>query len=499
MRRSSFAWLVLFAGCAQDLPGAGQPADQLYFPQGILRVQEGGGDFLVVASTNFDQRYNTGRLTTFDLAALFEATRISRDQAVLFRTDYAGAIRSSIRIDTFPGELAYIPGSDPRPGQVFVVTRFRNLLMMIDVMADGTLRCDNGGTETDFRFDCTPERFASTESEDPFALAVASLTKDGVDEQIIGVGHLRSTATGTQVPFQRVSLVRRADFVARLTGDQPGVSEDGDVVWSQRFNDFGGVSSMVYIPDDVTEIEGGQGAFLTLDRTRTPDVDLTTFALDFRTEAGTVDGTRPTSFLGVTRLSPRLSLVAETRALRSRGLRFDPGDFFDPGSAGRKLPPRVYASLGFQETADSFNSAIAVIDPTGRRPRFVSAFEIGDELGPPAVLRRGDRRFLYVPDLRLNRIYVLDASSDDLRPVAAISGAVERVQGGERFVAGGLSAPARIAIVERPQDNRTLGFVTNFLNSTLAVLDLTDPNPRQHRLIARFGQAIDAFGEPEGP
>ena len=490
MRRISLAGLVLLAGCAQDLPGAEQPADQLYFPQGMVRVQQGNSDLLVVASTNFDQRYNSGRLTTFDIAALFEVTQNDTGEPVRFQTDYAGTIRSSIRIDSFSGELEYVPangvGSGPL-GQLFVATRFRNLLTMIDIEANGALSCGNGEVETDFRFDCTPARFVSTESEDPFALAVAKLDND----DIIGVGHLRVNVTATQIPFQNVSLVARQGFMRRLQ-DEASRFPLADPVETQLFADFGGVSGMVYIPDDVGGFGRGQGSFLTLERTRTPDLTLKTFALDFRPGL---------DVLQVEQISPQLSFVTETRALRGRGLVYDPGDHPD----NTLLPPRVYASLGFQETADSFNSAVAVIDPTGERPRFVSAFEVGDELGPAAVLRVGSRRFLYVPDLRLDRVYVLDASSDDLRPVATILGAVERRQDGELFVAGGLSAPARVEIVRRDIDEgpgeefRTLGFVTNFLNSTLAVLDLTDPDPRRHRLIARFGRAFDAFGDPEGP
>jgi hypothetical protein len=41
--------------------------------------------------------------------------------------------------------------------------------------------------------------------------------------------------------------------------------------------------------------------------------------------------------------------------------------------------------------------------------------------------------------------------------------------------------------------------VSNFSNSTLAVLDVTDPDPRVHRVVARLGRNLDPEGEMEEP
>ena len=482
MRRSLVAGFILLAGCADDLPGPDQPADQLYFPRGVLHVEAGNRSILVVASTNFDLRYNSGRLTALNVDRLFQLTEGIEKNSVLFQPDFGGALINSLRIDSFAGELAYLApdtGGGDEPGRLFVASRFRNLLTMFDVAPDGAIGCGTEGIPLDFRFECTRARSVSTQSEDPFALAVApGVGLDNEVEDVIAVAHLRPTFTTDGIAIQNVSLARRTQLSERLQDEVAGEAPR-EALRTQSISSFGGVSGMVYVPPGTGEFGGDLGAFLTLERDRLPEVALTTFNLERTSDA-----------FEVTR-SARLQLDSATRALGSRALTLGPVE------TATTPPSRAYAALEFQETADSFNAAVAVIDLTGDVPRFKSALEVGDELGPPAVLDRGSKHFLYVPDLRLNRVYVLDASTDDLRLVSTITGAFEQRRGGESFVALGFSAPAHIAIIE--QEGRTLAFVTNFLNSTLAVIDVGDPDPRRHRLIARFGRAIDAFGDLEGP
>ena len=101
-----------------------------------------------------------------------------------------------------------------------------------------------------------------------------------------------------------------------------------------------------------------------------------------------------------------------------------------------------------------------------------------------------------VPDLRSDRVYVLDVGQDVpllihvIEPKASPS-AASRL----------LAAPAQIAIAPASTrarlGGRTLAFVANFGNSTLGVLDLSDPDPRNHRVAARLGRALSDDGVDE--
>ena len=58
-----------------------------------------------------------------------------------------------------------------------------------------------------------------------------------------------------------------------------------------------------------------------------------------------------------------------------------------------------------------------------------------------------------------------------------------------------LSGPSHIAVATRGQ--RTLGFVANFSNSTLAVIDVTDADVSQHRVLGRMGRVLEPDGTGE--
>ena len=75
------AIVVLTAACAQDIAGVspfdprGGRATQLHFPLGMVLVpgQTPAMDRLIVANTNFDQRFSAGSLMSLSVDALFAA------------------------------------------------------------------------------------------------------------------------------------------------------------------------------------------------------------------------------------------------------------------------------------------------------------------------------------------------------------------------------------------------------------------------------------------
>lgn len=67
---------------------------------------------------------------------------------------------------------------------------------------------------------------------------------------------------------------------------------------------------------------------------------------------------------------------------------------------------------------------------------------------------------------------------------------------GRQIMAHMLDAPTKIVFIER--EGRRLGVITNFTNSTLAVIDATNPLAPATEVIARFGRALTPDGKNEG-
>src|SRR5262249_16954637 len=134
----------------------------------------------------------------------------------------------------------------------------------------------------------------------------------------------------------------------------------------------------------------------------------------------------------------------------------------------------------------------------------LSLIEVGDELEHPFVRERQvngqTERLLYIPDIRRDMIFVLDATEDKPLVIQEILGRKDRflVAGNPStfLVAHPLDAPNAMVFAE-DRDGRSLAFVSNFSNATVSVIDVTDIDPRKHRIIARFGSVIypDKSGE----
>lgn len=469
---------VLGAGaCAETVPGTAPPLDQLYFPFGLAAVEgQGGQPFLLVSSTNFDQRFNAGTLVSLSVDRLLAQIGDPAPGEVVFRTDFGDALAGGLRMDQLGGQVTFSPGAGGA-GRVYVPTRFLNRLNVVDFAPNGALSCGNGGQdralETILGQDCTEGRSLPTGYDDPFVVAVASLP--GADA-VVGVAHLRPPGFITPA-FGNVSFALESAIDARLAAERAGQPLPDPLVRGE-VPQMGGSTGLTALPPFDTPADPFRG-FLASGRVGAPDFDLVLAQLLVGLPAAEGE---PLSVQS----GWIFSLSAATGANSTRGLAV--------GSTSGPL--RAYLSLRFPEATDTFNAGIAVmrVDP----PELLQVFELGEELQQPFLLERGNQRLIYVADLRGDRIWILDVSTDQPVVAGSILGRMQRIDGeGRPFQAHVLSTPSQMAFVER--EGRHFAFVTNFNNSTLAVLDVTDVDPRRHRQVARFGRTIDPLGETEDP
>jgi hypothetical protein len=478
--------LTVSSGCQEDDPGVAAPTDQVYYPIGVQYVPgvSEADDVVLVLSSNFDQRYSSGTLTAFSVPRLLELAGTDPSSTdTIFREDFqstaGSAILSQVRILSLAGELAYAPdpAGEPGRGWVFSAGRALNRVLMVR-LEDGRLRCDNvradGSALPSFDLtDCTEAHTVRTAFQDPFPLAlVSSLGQAG----LLAVGHLQSLdSSGSLV--SRVGLVDVAAFEARLTSEAAGQTPEDPFEFLDVLN-MEGSTGIAYVSPGA--LGGALGSLLVVARRDTQARGLRFGAL--AVETSTIPNA-PTPF--VLSDTGGLFLGPLTGAIESRGLIVSPDE------------RRAYLSLRFTEAGSSFNGAIGVIDLEGSQVRLLSVFSVGDELTRPVIFERSGRRWLLLADGRQDRIWVLDASTDDLVLVGDVSGRLERMGEDGPFLARTLASPASIVLL--PATSPTHALVTNFGNSTLALIDVRSGDPRAFRLVARLGRTIDGLGNSETP
>jgi len=198
------------------------------------------------------------------------------------------------------------------------------------------------------------------------------------------------------------------------------------------------------------------------------------------------------------RVQPELAFDVRSRTFANthRGLAYAPPS--GPGDEGR-----LWVAARIQEQIDSDTSAISTLshDPTpepGRDElRQLSTIALGEEIGGLRLspFAPTGRRWLYALDARSDQIFILDVTEDE--PIL-----LNRIEG--RFVEEGdrdrlrftLATPMEIVFDRR--NGRKRMYVSNFENSTIAVIDVTSDDPRKHRLVARIGRNINTAGRREG-
>ena len=134
--------VALCAGC--DLNNAGQPPTPgtLNFPVAVAVTPEfEGRQYLLVASSNFDLRYNAGALHSLDLAALRAAVDGCAEAPCTFE-DLPSFVVSEVQIGSYTSGLAISPRGD----RAYLAVRSDVDLSWIDFdPATGALSCEGGG------------------------------------------------------------------------------------------------------------------------------------------------------------------------------------------------------------------------------------------------------------------------------------------------------------------------------------------------------------------
>lgn len=484
MRGSLWVCLALtgaLAACAEDIPGEPPPADQLHYPVGLALVPgtTPATDVLVVGNTNFDQLYNAGSIFALPVDGLVASLPAVGGTEVAFVSELPTG-SSRVRVLQFGGELAVAPGTEPGTARVFMPSRGRNRVTMVEI-ANGQVSCASPGSTPILGLDCSAAYVARTYASDPFTVAFTQ-TPSGAG--LLAVGHLRTDTDDAGIILNRIALADPARFDARLAAERAGADPDDPMI-PVFFDDGGGgevissatgVTGMAFVPP----LDGRIARLVTTGRRVSSDaatLPVRVVSVDeVDVELTSADGTKVTRTEPSIRVDSAMDLYVSEGVVDMRGL------------AVSSDATRAYVSVRFTGFGGRITAGIAVVElGADGAQRLVSILDVGDELGRPVLVERGPRRLLYVPDVRLDAIHILEATGDVLSVAGTIEGRADRTFDGAPALARTLDSPTGLVFTER--DGRRLGFISNFGNSTLAVIDATSPDPSTHRVIARFGRA----------
>ncbi|MCK6548100.1 hypothetical protein L6R52_19775 [Myxococcota bacterium] len=484
MRGSLWVCLALtgaLAACAEDIPGEPPPADQLHYPVGLALVPGAtpATDVLVVGNTNFDQLYNAGSIVTLPVDALVASLPAAGSTEVAFVPELpAGSQR--VRVLQFGGELAVVPGDGAGTARVFMPSRGRNRVTMVE-LTNGVMSCVSPGATPLLGLDCSAAYVARTFASDPYSIAYTTLASGA---GLLAVGHLRTDTNDAGIILNRIALADPKRFDLRIDAERAGADPDDPMI--PVFFDDEGVGEVISSATGVTGIAFVPPADGKIARIVTSGRRVSSDAATLPVRVVSIDETNvPVTGPdgnATTRVEPVISVDSAMDLYGNEGV------IDMRGVAVSSDATRAFVSVRFLGFGSRVSGGLAVIElGEGGTQRLVSILDVGDELGRPVLVERGARRLLYVPDVRLDVIHVVEASGDVLAIAGTIEGREDRTFEGAPALARTLDSPGGIVFVER--DGRRLGFVTNFGNSTLAVFDATSPDPSTHRVIARFGRA----------
>ncbi|MBX7194727.1 MAG: hypothetical protein K1X94_21915 [Sandaracinaceae bacterium] len=212
VRAGALGSLCAVVGCQVDNAGVAPTPGALNFPVAVAVTPESGGrQFLLVASSNFDLRYNAGALHSFDLAGMRAAIASCAEPPCTFE-DLSSYMVSEVLIGSYTSGMAMSPRGD----RVYLAVRSEVDLSWIDFdPASGALSCEGAGQPescgdrrrtTDVATTCGR---TLTLSGDPVGLVAGS------------VGEL----TGESSPLDYVVMVHRNGraslFLDRMVGASP--------------------------------------------------------------------------------------------------------------------------------------------------------------------------------------------------------------------------------------------------------------------------------------
>ena len=470
--KTKSTWFILvlsLVACADSEPGTVPPNNQLFYPIHLL-VAPGASaseDRLLVSNSNFDQRFNASTIMALSLDSLFAtAAKLTPESPVVDLP-----VESSQRIPSLSGEISWTGlSTSAESSSVFVTSRQGNFLTMLRFQ-QGNLSCDNGTVETFEATDCTKAHITDTGGSDPYALQFVPQTNSS---GLIATGHLRITSRPREEIRPDIGIVTFADID----------------LFKQRLIDERDSKPLQTPIRDITvpALSGVSGIALVSPNSNDTDQNLLVADLNQTTGAFSewnIDGVVSSTSTAIVSSTNQVSLGSLANSFATRGLVVS-----DDGT-------RAYVSLRFSNTSNDFNSGIAILrKEEGGDFALVSVYEFGSEVGLPTLRNTvNGRRLLYAGDVKTNSIWVVDVTADAPRVVAELRGQITLDESSDVSRLNLLSGPSHIAFATRGQ--RTLGFVSNFSNSTLAVIDVTDPDVSQHRVVGRLGRVLEPDGTDE--
>ncbi|MEM1025071.1 MAG: hypothetical protein AAGD10_08005 [Myxococcota bacterium] len=489
MKRLGGLLLLLLTGCADTLLGISpleEGADRLTYPFGLAAVEgpTPAQDTLLVVSTNLDQRFNAGLLAAFDFEALAAQVEAATCEAPIVRSRIEG-LRGALRVPSGSGRL--VPFRDGARLRLALPTRFGQSLSLFDLDPGGRLptpgtppepgdlvSCRAQGASTETALDCAASHRIGLDDDDPFD--VAPVYDEAGELELLAVTHLG----GNGGP---ISVVGADRIRARL---DPQEATDPEAAAGRPI-----VANVSGLTGSFAATGLGPGQLLV-----TTNGDPTVRPLRIaRLESSTLLGLRRSSFadvgqpLGQEGRDPSVvipsafaDLEPETSGERVRGL-----------ATRADRPELAWVALRIidDQGAQTENSVIATVDLTESPFRVLSVFEVGEQIGRPVFDPVSG--LLYVPDERRG-LFVLDVSGVAPLLVAQVDGRAQVAIGGG-FTRGFrlLSSPTEVAFDPRPRQGRRLLYASNFLNSTLGVIDVTEPS--RPCVVARLGEPLDPGNE----
>ena len=450
--------------------------------------------------------------TRFDQSLTFVRVRTDGDRAPngLDTTDYEQGTREA---RDEPDDARYRPAIERGPGGPYLACRQRL------------------GASTEGVTSCTAAYSFPLLWDDPFSVTVE---RDLPGAGRLLVGHLTPVAGGN---FGVVSVLREADLASRFRAafgafdartidpETPSGKRTAMVVVNPPFPPVAGVqrldsvSFLTATSTLTTRVEGDAGAaalpglFVATNRRLDQALNVVGLSRD-RLEAAVDDFADETTtamltgggleveleldrgFANVETARPEIAvdLTDFTFGFTNRGIAYVPPS--TPEGEGR-----LWVVTRIQEQVDSDASAIVTLahDPTPElgesELRVLSTFPLGEEIATIALspFAPAGRRWMYAFDMRSDQIFTLDVT--DRRPVVMhrIRGRFQPQDGPLRFT---LASPLEVVFDRR--NGRRRMYVTNFENSTLAVIDVTADDPTLHRLVARLGRDRNTADRREG-
>lgn len=427
MRKLGLVLCAFLAACAIERRGVDAPADDLYYPIGILAHPS--GNYAYVVNANFDLRYNSGSVSVIDLNAALPFGQEDPGDPYNRR-----AIVGVERVLSFGG----LPAFNGDASRMFVPVREESTVHVLDVAGDGSsLDCGEKGFRRPLTCDSlhsyklsgslfAPE-LGEADTADPFMAAVSPAAL-GLPGEFLFLTHLSSGAISVfDVTPNAVSNPNGFASVALV-----GVGVNGTSAVAVASGP--GRKPMIY---------AGSNRLLTV-RNPSPAT------LYFFEPSLALTGEGASGAIGLAAKiggSDVKHLVTNPDGSRTYMLLRDPDSL-------------VVFDTTLAATGEPANKILATI-PLEKQPSVMTYVR----RTPPLV------DLLYVAAFGDDSIAIFDATTYAL---------VGRAQAGVLE-----DGPYGLAVASTPE--RTWVLATFFNNDAVVVFDATDPDPRKHGTIMRIG------------